>query len=172
MTPEVERALQEQVQAEMYSAYLYLAMSAWAGHENWPGLRNWLFVQYQEETLHALTLHDQIIGRGARSVLMAIDAPPADFGSHIDIFRAVLKHERYITGRIGAIATLALKENDHALYQFIMIYVKEQVEEEASATDLLRRVERIGDNPGLLEALDKELAARVFTPSFGAAAQA
>ena len=160
------KVLNDQVNAEMYSAYLYLSMSAYAEEAGLKGTAGWLYTQTREEMAHALHMYQYILDRGATPALQAIAAPDAVFTSLKDVFERVLAHEKLVTGRINNIATLAMKENDHACYQFIMWYVNEQVEEEASAADILSKLSFISDNKGLLLALDKELAARVFTNPF------
>ena len=160
------KALNDQVNAEFYSAYLYLSMSACMESVGLKGAANWLWIQTQEERSHAIHMFQYILDRGAAPALLAIEAPDAKFSGIKDVFEKTLAHEQKVTERINNIATLAMKENDHACYQFIMWYVNEQVEEEASALDLLSKLELIGDNQGLLLNLDQKLAARVFTNPF------
>ena len=162
------KALSEQVTAEYYSAYLYLSMSASADRAALKGAANWLFAQAQEEMAHGTHMYEYILERGAAPAFDAVPAPPASFADMADIFEKVLAHERTVTQRINAIATLAMKENDHACYQFILWYVNEQVEEESSAADILDKLRMIGSDKGLLLTLDKELAARVFVNPFPA----
>lgn len=166
----LEQAVNKQVNAELYSAYLYLAMSSWAKSEGWDGTANWMRIQAQEEQVHALTLHDQLLERNARSVMTAIEAPPAAWASLSDVFGEVLLHEQKVTAMINNLATIAMQQSDHAFYQFIQMFIKEQVEEEASATTILQRVKRLEGHPAMLDALDKELAARVFVQPFTNAA--
>jgi len=160
------KALSDQVNAEYYSAYLYLSMSAFADNLGLKGTSSWLFQQSLEEMAHGTNMYQYILERGATPTLAAIDAPPADFKNANQIFEMVLSHEEEVTRRINAIATLAMQENDHACYQFIMWYVNEQVEEEASASDVLTKVQMIGDNQAMLLQLDAELATRTFTNPF------
>ncbi|MCL2488573.1 MAG: ferritin, partial [Oscillospiraceae bacterium] len=109
-----------------------------------------------------------ILERGAAPSFAAIDPPPAAFSDIHEIFDMVLSHEQKVTGRINAIATLAMREFDHAGYQFMMWYVDEQVEEESNAKDILDKLRLIGDNKGMLLTLDNEFAARVFVNPFPA----
>ena len=162
------KALSEQVNAEYHSAYLYLAMSAAADQFGLKGAANWLFVQAQEEMAHGTHMYQYILERGAAPSFSAIQPPPASFRDANEIFEMTLAHERKVTERINAIATLAMKESDHACYQFMMWYVDEQVEEESSVTEVLDKLRLIGDNKGLLLTLDNELAARVFVDPFPA----
>ena len=161
-------ALSNQVNAEYYSAYLYLSMSAAADQAGLKGVANWLFVQAQEEMAHGTHIYQYILERGEAPVFAAIQQPPGSFPDVQKIFEEVLAHERKVTASINALATLAMQESDHACYQFMMWFVTEQVEEEASATEILDKVRMIGDNKGLLLTLDNELAARVFVNPFPA----
>ena len=170
LSENLTKALSEQVNAEYHSAYLYLAMSAAAEQYGLKGTANWLFVQAQEEMAHGTNIYKYILDRGAAPSFTAIQQPPASFRDANEIFEATLAHEQKVTQRINAIATLAMKESDHACYQFMMWYVNEQVEEEANATAVLDKLRLIGDNKGLLLALDTELAARVFVNPFPASA--
>ena len=160
------KALSEQVNAEYYSAYLYLGMSAYADREGYRGIANWLFVQAQEERAHAVHLYQHILERGAFPVFMDIKAPPLSFAGIKEVFEKVLAHERGVTERINAIASLAAEEKDHATYNFMLWYVNEQIEEEKNAGELVAKINLMGNNPALLFHLDAELAARTFTDPF------
>ena len=160
------KALSDQVNAEYYSAYLYLSMSACAEQAGLKGAANWLFIQAQEEMAHGTNMYRYILERGAKPSFTEIKAPKSDFSDLMQIFEMVLEHEQSVTQRINDIATMAMKEHDHACYQFIMWYVNEQVEEESSASDVLSKLQMIGDNKGLLLGFDAELAARTFVNPF------
>ena len=160
------RALNEQVNAEIYSGYLYLSMSAYAENAGLKGVANWMYVQAREEMAHAIHMYQYILDRGAAPVLAVIEAPEAVYTGVRDLFEKTAAHERIVTERINNIATLAMAEHDHACYQFIMWYVNEQVEEEASASDILSKLDLIGDSKEYLIDLDRELAARVFNNPF------
>jgi len=160
------KALNEQVNAEYYSAYLYQSMSSCMERAALKGVANWLFVQVKEEMAHGINIYQYILDRGAVPVLSAIQQPPASFAGIKGIFESVVEHEKKVTGLINALASLAMQENDHACYQFIMWYVNEQVEEESNASDILSKIEMIGSDTGLLLSLDNELAARVFVNPF------
>ena len=164
-------ALSDQVNAEYYSAYFYLAMSAAADEMGFKGAANWLFVQTQEEMAHGTHMFKYILERGAAPVLAAIDLPPTSFTCLGDIFGKVYEHEQMVTKRINALATIAMQESDHAGYQFLMWFVNEQVEEESNATDIIAKLDLIGENKGQLLTLDNELAARVFVNPFPPAAK-
>jgi len=159
-------ALNDQVNAEIYSAYLYLSMSAYAEGASLKGAANWLYVQTKEEMSHAIHMYQYVLDRGAAPVLPAIEAPEASFTSLAGIFEKVLAHEQKVTERLNKIATLAMKENDHACYQFIMWYVNEQVEEESNAQEILSKLALIGDNKGHLLSLDNELGTRMYNNPF------
>lgn len=160
------KALNDQLNAELYSSYLYLSMSACMERAGLKGAANWLWIQTQEEKAHAIHMYQYILDRGAIPELKAIEAPEAEFPDMKSVFEKTLAHEKKVTASINNIATLAMKESDHACYQFIMWYVNEQVEEEAGVSDLLSKLEFIGDNKGLLLNLDGELAGRVFNNPF------
>jgi ferritin len=160
------KALSDQVNAEYYSAYLYLAMSAYVDRAGYKGIANWLFVQAKEETAHGTHIYRHLLERGAVPSFPDIKAPPVSYGSIKEVFEKVLAHERHVTDLINRIASLALSENDHATHNFIMWYVNEQVEEEANADELLAKLNNSGGNPGLLYSIDAELGQRQFTDPF------
>ena len=166
LSESLTKALSDQVNAEYYSAYLYLSMSACADQLGLKGAAHWLFAQAQEEMAHGTNMYQYILERGAKPSFAEISAPQSDFSDLKQIFEMVLEHEQHVTQRINAIASMAMQEHDHACYQFIMWYVNEQVEEESSASDVLSKVQMIGDNSGLLLTLDTELGARVFVNPF------
>ena len=163
-------ALSEQINAEYYSAYLYLSMCAAADDLGLIGTSNWLFVQAQEEMAHGTNMFKYILERDAVPTFTAIEQPQETFANIKEIFEAVLSHERTVTQRINALSTLAMQENDHACYQFMMWYVNEQVEEEANATDVLDKLALIGESKSQLLTLDNELGTRVFVNPFPASA--
>ena len=160
------KALNDQINAEYYSAYLYLSMSAFAEGVALKGTANWLFVQAQEEMAHGINMYQYLLDRGGVPSFAVIAQPPASFSSIEDVFNQVLEHEQKVTKSINAIASLAMKENDHACYQFIMWYVNEQVEEEANATEIISKLKMIDGDKRALLTLDTELAARVFVNPF------
>jgi ferritin len=170
ITDSLATALSEQVNAEYYSAYLYLAMSAYADRAGYKGIANWLFIQAQEETSHGTHIYQHILERGATPSFKEIKSPDVSFKNIQDVFEKTLTHERFVTGLINKIATLAQDEKDHATYNFIMWYVNEQVEEEAAADEILSKIKLTQGHPGLLFNLDAELGARTFTDPFGGTA--
>ena len=168
LNEKLTQALSEQVNAEYYSAYLYLAMSAAANQFGLKGAANWLFVQAQEEMAHGTHIYEYILEHGAAPTFAEIKKPQTTFANIQEIFEMTLSHEQEVTRRINAIATLAMQEFDHACYQFMMWYVNEQVEEEANAQEILDKLRLIGDDKGGLLPLDNEFAARVFVNPFPA----
>ena len=164
LTPDMQEKLNAQLNAELYSSYLYLSMSAYFESSDLDGFANWMRVQAREELMHAMKFFDFISSRGGRVVLEPIEGPPTDWQSAADAFEEVYRHEQKVTGLINALASSAVAESDHATNSFLQWFVNEQVEEEESANRVLRNLKLIGgDGTGLLM-LDRELAQRVFTP--------
>jgi ferritin len=157
-------ALNDQVNAELYSSYLYLSMAAHFEAINLKGFANWMRVQVQEENFHGMKFYDYIVNRQGRVILKAIDAPPNKWKSPLEVFREVYVHEQKVTGLINKLATLAQKEDDHATGVLLHWFINEQVEEEANADAIIQKLKMIGDNSSGIFLLDQELAARVFTP--------
>ncbi|HML35727.1 ferritin [Sporomusa sphaeroides] len=160
ISAKLQKAINNQVQAEMYSANLYLSMSGYCMSQNLKGFSNWLRVQYQEETEHALKLLDYLLERGGEVELQAIEAPPTEFGKPVEVFEKVLAHEEHVTSLINKLYEVAVEEKDVAAQIFLQWFVTEQVEEEASAGDILAQLRMIGDKTGGIFFLNKELAAR------------
>lgn len=165
-------ALNGQLNKELYSAYLYLSMSAHSEHIGLKGFANWFMVQYQEEMTHAMKIYDYINSQGGKVKLLAIDEPPSEFASPLDMFEKTLEHEKFITKSINDLVTLAMKEKDYATNIFLQWFVTEQIEEEANDNDIIAKLKLIGDSGDALLMLDKDLSARVFTPPAAASAQA
>jgi ferritin len=164
MTKKMQSALNSQVNAELYSAYLYLSMEAYLQSVNLPGFANWMRVQTQEELAHAMKIYDYINDRGAGVTLGAIAAPKGDWKSPLDVAENVLRHERKVTALINDLASLAAQQKDHASCIFLQWFVSEQVEEEKNATGLVENLKLIQKDARGLYMLDRELARRVFTP--------
>ena len=158
--------LSEQINAEYYSAYLYLAMSASADQMGLKGAATWLFAQAKEEMAHGTHIYQYVLERGAAPAFAAIEMPETKFSDINEIFEKTLAHEQKVTGLINNIATLAMQEADHACYQFIMWFVTEQVEEEATATEILDKLKLAKGNNAALLTLDNELGTRVFVNPF------
>ncbi len=160
VSPTIEKALNEQTHAEFYSFYLYLSVAAWFADRHLDGFAEWMEAQAQEEMDHAMKLFHHLQDRGGRVRLLALEEPPAEWDGPVEAVAAVLEHERYITGRINALADIAAKENDHATQVFLHWYISEQVEEEATADRLYHQVKALADSPHGLLMLDRELAGR------------
>jgi ferritin len=160
----IEKAFNEQMNAEMYSAYLYLSMGAYFQSVGMPGFASWMRVQAQEEMVHAMKFFDHINERGGRVTLKAIDGPPTEWDSAAAAFEHVYEHEQKVTGLINGLVNLAIEEKDHASRSFLQWFVDEQVEEEDSASTVLDRLKLIGDSGNGLFMMDGELGQRVFTP--------
>ncbi len=165
----MEKALNQQINAELSSAYLYLSMSAHFQAMNLKGFANWMRVQAMEEFTHADRLSAYVLDRGGRVQLMAIDSPPLTWESALAVFQDTYRHEQKVTSLINDLVDLAIKEKDHATNNFLQWFVNEQVEEEANAEALVQQLKLTGDaGPGLLM-LDRELAQRAFIPPAPAA---
>ncbi|BAW31318.1 MAG TPA: ferritin [Methanothermobacter sp.] len=164
LSKRMEDALNRQLNAELYSAYLYLSMAAYYEASDLPGFANWMRVQAQEELTHAMKFFDYIIRRDGRVTLKAIEKPPDEWDSPVDVSTHVLEHERKVTGLINDLVDLALEEKDHATYNFLQWFVAEQVEEEESASELLRKVKMASESPAGILMVDNELGGRVFNP--------
>ncbi len=164
----MEEALNGQVNAEMYSAYLYLSMESYFRSLNLSGFANWMRVQVQEELMHAIKIYDFVNECGGRVTLKAIEGPPTKWESPLAVFEAVYAHEQKVTGLINELVDLAIKEKDHATNTFLQWFVNEQVEEEDSADQVVQKLKMIKNDPGGLFLVDRELGQRVFTPPVAA----
>jgi len=164
ISKKMEEALNGQVNAEMYSAYLYLSMESYFKSLNLNGFASWMRVQTQEEMIHAMKIYDFINGRGGRVILKAIEGPPIEWDSPLAVFEAVYVHEQKVTGLINELVNLAIKEKDHATNTFLQWFVNEQVEEESSADEVVQQLKMMENAPGGMFMLDRELGQRVFTP--------
>ncbi len=156
----LQDALNEQIKNELYSGYLYLAMSAYFETNNLPGFAHWMRVQAGEEQEHALKFFDFIVDRGGRVVLHAIDQPPVEFHSPLAVFEATLEHEQKVTGLINKLYELAVAENDYPAQVMLQWFINEQVEEEKNATQIVETLKMIGDKGQALIMLDRELGQR------------
>ncbi len=162
LSQRMEEALNKQVNAELYSAYLYLSMAAYFESMNLEGFAHWMKMQTQEELTHAMKFYNFINERGGRVRLATIEAPPSEWASPLAAFEAALKHEQYVTSLINDLVNLALEERDHATNIFLQWFVSEQVEEEASVGAVVERLKLVGDSPQGLFMVDREMAKRVF----------
>jgi len=159
----VAKVLNEQVNKEFYSAYLYLAMSAYFSDLGLLGFANWMRIQAQEEQAHAMLMYDFLVSRGEKVILTSIAAPSTDWKNTLEVMEEVLVHEVYVTGLINNIISVAEEVKDRATMSYFNWFVDEQVEEESNAQDIISKLKLIGDDKSALYLLDKDLSARVFT---------
>ncbi|MGA3246475.1 MAG: ferritin [Bacteroidota bacterium] len=160
LSKKLQDAINQQINHELYSSYLYLAMSAHFESVNLPGFARWMKVQSEEETEHGMKFFHYVYERGSKVVLEAIAKPPADYKTPIDVMKKVLEHEKKVTGTIEALYELALKEKDYATQVMLHWFIKEQVEEEKNASDIIEMLKNIGDAPAGLAMLDSKVGAR------------
>lgn len=157
----IEKALNEQINEEFASAYLYLAMAAYFAAEGWDGMAGWMRVQAQEEVGHAMRIFDHVVERAGRVKLRALPEPEANWALPLAAFQAAYKHEQHITARIHRLVELAQNEKDHAAGAMLQWFVTEQVEEEDQALKVVQLLERMGDDGRGLVIADRELGRRV-----------
>lgn len=160
----VNDAINTQINAELYSAYLYLSMAAYFEDQSLPGFANWMRVQFEEEQFHGLKFYAFVNERNGRVVLDAIDKPETTWSNIISVFEHVLSHEEHVTSLIDNLMALAIEERDYATSNFLQWFVDEQVEEEANVNGLLDQLRRVNGEGHAILMLDRELATRVFTP--------
>ena len=163
----VETALNNQVQMELESAYIYLAMAAYLEEENLPGFGHWMRLQWQEETAHAMKIFEFIQDRGGKVALKSIAKPPASFKGPLDVMKKTLKHEQKVTASITKLYELALKEKDYPAQILLQWFIDEQTEEEKNAGDIIAQLEMVGDSGAGLVMVDRQLATRVAEPEEG-----
>ncbi|MBN1300378.1 MAG: ferritin [Melioribacteraceae bacterium] len=155
--------LNEQINKEMFSSYLYLSMSSYFSDKNLTGMAAWMKAQSAEETMHAMKIYDFVQNLGGKVILKKIDEPKNEWDSPKAAFEDALEHEKFISRSINEIIDLAISEKDHATHNFLGWFVTEQVEEEATASEIVDKFELIGDNKGGLYMLDRELGSRGTT---------
>jgi ferritin len=165
LTENMQKALNGQLNAELYSSYLYLSMNAYFKSVNLDGFANWMHYQAQEELEHSLKFYDFILQRAGTVQLQQIDAPPSEWSSPLAVFEATLEHEQKVTGLINGLVDVAHEERDHATNIFLQWFVSEQVEEEENVGGVLEQLKLMGDASGGLFMIDRELAKR--SPSGG-----
>lgn len=163
LSEKMAKALNDQLNAELYSSYLYFAMAAYCRDVGLNGCARWMEAQALEELSHAVKFYHFVTERGGRVVLAAIEAPPTTWASPLAVFEDVAKHENKVTGLIHHLVDLALSEKDHATNNFLQWFVAEQVEEEATVGEIVQQMKLMGEAQGALFMLDRELGQRVFT---------
>ncbi len=162
LSKKLSKALGEQVNFEIYSSYIYLAMSSYLKSQGLNGFANWMKIQVQEELAHAMKFHDFILERGGLIEFESIPKPNNKWSSTESVFKAAYAHEQIVTGRINDLLDLALNEKDHATHAHLQWFITEQVEEEANVSEVLQQIQLFKDSPNGLYLLDKDLGQRVF----------
>ena len=162
MNEKLAKTMSEQINKEIFSAFLYLAMSDWAMQKGLKGAAHWLYVQYLEEMIHGQNLYRYLQVRGDAVELFPVAKPEGSWNNLLEVFQGVLDHEKTVTASIANLANIAQDVRDHAASIFLEWYVTEQVEEEGNATDIIQRLRLAGDNLSGLLMIDTELSARMF----------
>lgn len=171
ITKTMENAFNDQINAELYSEYLYLAMSAYCETIDLPGFAAWMKQQAAEERIHAMRFYNFVFNRDGRVELEAIAKPQTEYKSLLDMFENVLKHEQYVTKRINDLYALASKENDYAAQVELQWFIAEQVEEEKTAKDVIQQLKWVGDKTAALYMMDQKMAARPAPAAAAGAAE-
>jgi len=157
------KVLNNQVNAELFSSYLYLSMSSWFSERSLSGFASWMRVQAQEELSHGMKIYDYILERGGKIELGAIEQPESVWSTPVEVVEEVANHEAKVTGLVNDLVDVALDERDHAANIFLQWFVCEQVEEEATVGEVFERMKMVDGNSGGMFAMDMELGKRVFT---------
>ncbi len=160
LSKKIEKAFNDQLNAELNSAYVYLSLAAYFEEKNLGGFAHWMKVQAREEVEHAMKFFSFVNSRGGRVLLTKLDGPKTDWASPLDGFKTALDHEKMVTGRINDLVALANKESDHASHQFLMWFVAEQVEEEDSVGRIVEKLKLVGDSTNGLLMMDHALGQR------------
>jgi len=160
LSKKMEEAINKQINAELYSAYLYLSMAAYFESTNLPGFAKWMELQAEEEKQHAMKLYHYVIERGGRVILDAIQKPQSEWKSPLDVFEAVYAHEQHVTELIYNLMDMAKSEKDYASEVMLHWFVKEQVEEEANASSILEHIKMVKDSVNGILQYDKMLGKR------------
>lgn len=165
LSEKMQNAINRQINAELYSSYLYVAMAMYFESIDMSGAAKWMNAQAQEELVHADKFMTYVNERDGRVILDAIEKPPAEWKTVLDAFNAALDHERKVSSLINGLVTLAREEKDHMTDNFLQWYVAEQVEEESSVGEVVRKLKLIGDSGGGRFMMDNELGQRAFIPA-------
>ena len=163
LSKQLHEAINAQINAELWSAYLYLAMSLDAENKGYKGVANWFYVQFQEEQDHARIFMNYLNSVDAKVTLLPIDEVPATWDNVLAMFKQTLEHEKKVTSLINNLAAIANEDRDFASINRLVWFIDEQVEEEENARDMITAVEAVEDNKYGMYMLDKELAARTYT---------
>ena len=159
----LEAELNKQLNAELYSAYLYLSMSAYLSTKNLSGFSHWMKLQFEEEQSHAMKFFQYILDRGGNVELLDIQSPKKEWKDIVDLFKHVVNHEAHVTEMINNLVNIALEEKDHATVAMLQWYVSEQVEEEATVGDIYDQLKLIEGKGAGLFMLDREAKQRTFS---------
>ena len=162
MKQNIQDAFNRQVNAELFSSYLYLSMAAYLESQSVSGMATWMRIQAQEEHAHAMKFFDFVLDRDGRIILTRIEAPKTEWNSPLNVFEEALEHEQKVTGMIYDLVDLSFNEKDHAANTFLQWFVTEQVEEEATAKSIVDKLKFVSENPGALFMLDRELGQRAL----------
>jgi len=165
LKPKVLQALNSQLNAEYYSSYLYLSMSAFFQDKGLPGMANWMRIQADEEMMHAMKFFDYINERNGRVSLKPIDGPPTEWGSVLEVFEETKKHEEHVTSLINELVSKSEEEKDYATHAFLQWFINEQVEEEAAANAIVDQLRLVGDNGLATFMIDGQLGQRTAAPA-------
>ncbi|MBN2579958.1 MAG: ferritin [Pirellulales bacterium] len=160
LNPKIQEAFNKQINAELFSEYLYLSMAAYFEAEGFKGMAQWMRMQADEERMHALKFYDYIYDRNGRVTLTQIEAPKTQWNSPLDAFEDAYKHEQKVSGLINELSNLALSEKDHMAHQFLEWFAGEQVEEESAALTIVDQLKLVGDHGMALYMIDQQLGQR------------
>lgn len=160
MNKKVLDLLNKQINAEIYSAYLYLSMASYLRSQNFNGCAKWMEIQHNEELSHAKRIYDYVFERGERAIIGAVDAPKTEWKSLLCLFEDAYEHEKKVTAMINAIVDASIETKDHATFSFLQWFVDEQVEEEASTDEIVQKLKMIQNNPNGLFMMDSHLGKR------------
>lgn len=158
----VLNAINDQIEKEMFAANLYLSMAAYFEDKNYTGFAHWMRLQSQEEITHAMKMFNYILDRGSKPIIGQIDKPKSDWNNPLEVFQEAYEHEKKVTAWINEVYELAISEKDYATQSFLKWFIDEQVEEEATASEIVERLDMVKDNSGLLFMLDRELGTRTL----------
>ena len=162
MNQKIQDAFNKQINAELFSAYLYLSMSAYFESQGLRGMANWMRIQAQEESMHAMKFFNFINERGGKVSLTQIDEPKAKWNSPLDVFEETCQHESKVTGMINELVDLSISEKDHASNAFLQWFITEQVEEESTVQEIAGKLRLVGDHGGMLFIFDREMSNRAL----------
>jgi len=165
ISTKMQKAINDQINAELFSAYYYLSMAAYLDSADLEGMANFMKIQAQEETTHAMKFYHYMYEQGADVVLQAIEQPKVEFKSALEVFTLGREHEALVTSKINDLVKIALEENDYATKAFLDWFVTEQVEEEATMDGIVKKLKMVGDHGHGLLMMDAQLGQRTFTPS-------